>query len=145
MCWSYALFNIGFIFPVICHGLLSWAARVDRAIPFNAAVKWRIVLSSVTYISVIAVIVAIYLLNFTILKLTFPIDPTTGQRGDSDLMFGVQPGPSSIMMFVLAATGVLGVLGYMAFYVLANGWKGVMRALKNGKTESGRLDSYVLH
>jgi hypothetical protein len=149
MSWSFGLFNIGFILPVISQALLNWATRVHRNIPFNAALQWRVILSCVTYISLICVTIAIFLLNITILHLHYIVDPTTGLRKDSGLELTVQPKPSSIMMFVFAAASVAGVLGFMLFYILANGFRAMKDSLagpiKSGVLEAVTLDSYVLN
>ncbi|KAH7907042.1 hypothetical protein BJ138DRAFT_544057 [Hygrophoropsis aurantiaca] len=144
MCYAFALFDCGFIFPTVALALLKWASCRSKDALFACPQIWSMILSVFIYGSVVAVGVAICLLNVSIMDLYFPVG-NDGQRMDSGLQLDIPPKPAG--MFALVYTGVTGAVISVALllHYMVNGWDTMINALFGRVVETpGRgLNSYV--
>ncbi|KAL6302081.1 hypothetical protein BKA93DRAFT_737626 [Sparassis latifolia] len=140
MCYSWGLFNCGFIIPLSGLSLLKWASTRSRETLFASPQVWSLLLSIFIYLSVIAVAAALCLLNVSIIVLHY------SWTADSTPQFNVQPVPAGA--FALMCTAITCVLTIFAFFLhySVNGWHNLFGALlgrQNEEARSQRFREYV--
>jgi hypothetical protein len=142
MCYAFALFNFGFIVPIVAGALLSWASRRRPDALFANPSIWKVLIWVFNYAAAVAAAVAICLLNITIIQLRFPDGVSVGQN--PLLQFSVIPRPAAI--FALAGAGLISLTAFVGLilHYLVNGWRAVIDALKGSSDgEIPGINDYV--
>lgn len=134
MCYAFALFNCGFIIPLVTVALLKWASHSPREVLFASPQVWSALLNVFIYLSVAAVIAAICLLNVTIIGLHFPHD-SEGVLQDSPAQFNVSPRPSGTFALMCAVVTIAMTVFALALHYTANGWDTFFKAVIGRRTE----------
>lgn len=146
MCYAFALFNCGFIFPLVALALLKWASNCPRTTLFAAPQAWSLLLNFFIYISVGAVVSAICILNVTIIFLRFE-EGDGGAPQDSQPQFNVSPAPAGNFALICAVVAIFAALFALALHYTANGWQSFVTAIvgrRRDNQSSHHLDNYVL-
>jgi hypothetical protein len=118
MCYAFALFNCGFIVPTVTLALLKWASLRSPEAHFACPHIWSMFLSVAVYLSVIAVVAAICLLNVTIIYLNF-----------DSLQYNVGPRPAGYFALICAAITGLFTFCALILHYMVNGWNTLFSAL----------------
>lgn len=121
MCYAFALFDCGFIIPIVSLAILKWASLRPKDTLFCSPHTWTLTLNILTYLSVVAVGSAICLLNMTLYLLTFPLD-SNGQQKDANLQLTVSPTPAGSISLGCLSLAV-GMVSFCALtHYMARGW-----------------------
>lgn len=145
MCYAFALFNCGFIFPLVALALLKWAARCPRQTLFAAPQKWTFLLNFFIYISMGAVVSAICLLNVTIIYLHFERGGD-GALQNSQPQFNVPPAPAGSLALICAVVAIFATLSALVLHYTVNGWHLLVTTIVGRRRETQpepHLDNYV--
>ena len=144
MCYAFALFNCGFIIPLVTLALLKWASHTPRETLFASPQVWTTLLNLFVYLSVAAVVGAICLLNVTIIVLHFPRDDQ-GNLQDSPAQFNVAPRPSGTFALMCAVVTIGMTVFALGLHYTANGWDTLFKAVIGHRIEEPghRLKEYT--
>lgn len=145
MCYAFALFNCGFIVPLVALALLKWASNCPRSTLFAAPQVWSFLLNFFIYISVGAVVSAICLLNVTIIFLRFG-EGDGGAPQDSQPQLNVSPAPAGNFALICAVVAIFATLFALALHYTANGWQSFVTAIvgRRRDNQSNHHLDYVL-
>lgn len=139
MCYAFALFNFGFIVPVVTGTLASLASRRPRKTRFVPPRVWKRLFYAFNYTAVAAVAAAICLLSVTIYQLQF-----SQRNGDSPLRFNFAPRPAAIVTFVILGGAFVIILFALILHHAGSGGEEGLNTLLSRKEKEPGLDEYML-
>ncbi|KDQ09675.1 hypothetical protein BOTBODRAFT_178890 [Botryobasidium botryosum FD-172 SS1] len=126
MCWSFALFDVGFIIAMLVQTILKWASRLPLPEKQFATTRyWDLVIDTALIIAFGSASVAIFLLNLTIFQLVFP------EPAQDTVQLNTPPAPSAIFSISILAGSIFTVV---VILILSNWADGPKRARRHDAT-----------
>ncbi|THU87282.1 hypothetical protein K435DRAFT_842592 [Dendrothele bispora CBS 962.96] len=145
MCYVFPFFSLGFMVPVIVQIGLRWAAGLQKEVKFASQQIWTVVIAAFLFMSSVAVMAAITILNLTIFFLNPDINATTdaNTNGTTDIP-GIIAFAISGSIFVVILLAVL--LSAIATKVLStmSGFKAMIAAMYGAQShDQDALKNYM--
>ncbi|THU99027.1 hypothetical protein K435DRAFT_795193 [Dendrothele bispora CBS 962.96] len=146
MCYVFPFFSLGFMVPVIVQIGLRWAAGLQKEVKFASQQIWTVVIAAFLFMSSVAVMAAITILNLTIFFLNPDInaaDTDANTNGTTDIP-GIIAFAISGSIFVVILLAVL--LSAIATKVLStmSGFKAMIAAMYGAQShDQDALKNYM--
>ncbi|KDQ09676.1 hypothetical protein BOTBODRAFT_523585 [Botryobasidium botryosum FD-172 SS1] len=116
MCWSFALFDVGFIITTLVRTILKWASRLPLLEKQFATTRyWDLVIDTALIIAFGSASVAFFLLNLTIFQLAFP------EPAQDTVQLDTPPAPSAILSISVLAGSIFTVIVVLILSSWADG------------------------